>query len=532
MSKVIFPQYKKGKQGTPLVVGDTILDHIHRLGIEIASECGGHGQCGKCVVRIERGTECVSPWSPPEQAFGLQGHERLACQAVLTAADRDVYIFMREFGKYSILSETKHQAVDLNPFVRKRHGTVVHLDGGRLGPVEDRLYGAAVDCGTTTLVMEIFDLETGDQVASLARKNPQVAYGNDVISRTDYTMRHPGGLQELQASVMSGLNEMLAQVEEEHPGVSRSVYEAVVVGNCTMRDLFFGIDVRTLGVIPFEPLSTDPVTRTAAELGLDIHPNARVYGPPLIGGHAGADCLGVIIATELYKAGKPCLAVDIGTNGEVALGNRHKIMTCSCAAGGAYEGATVRSGTGAIEGAIKTVRIVNGVAEFETIGDKPAVGLCGSALIDLLAELLRSGLMTWNARLTKPFTVTDGLGLEQDDIFQLITAKAGLRLDQDLLMKYYGVTPADLDKMYLAGGFGNFIDVENATLIGLFPNIPEKAVKVGNAALEGAAQMLLSQEKRADAERVAREIEHVKPNEREPDFPYIVAGKMYFDSLR
>jgi len=235
-----------------------------------------------------------------------------------------------------------------------------------------------------------------------------------------------------------------------------------------------------------------------------------------------------IVACGMHEDDAVNMLIDIGTNGEVAVGNRHRIMTASCAAGGAYEGATVQCGVGAIAGAIKNVWIHDGHVDFETIGHKPPIGICGSGLIDLLAELLRNGIMTRNARIRQPFYLADRVRLTQEDIHQLITAKAGLRADQDLLMKYYGIGIADVGRIYLSGAFGNFISAANAAAIGLLPGAPEKAVRVGNAALAGARAMLLSREVRAAAERTAARIEHVKPNEREPDFAYIVAEKMYF----
>ncbi len=219
---------------------------------------------------------------------------------------------------------------------------------------------------------------------------------------------------------------------------------------------------------------------------------------------------------------------DIGTNGEVVIGNREHIMTASCAAGGAYEGAQVGSGVGAIEGAISNISITDGVVEYSTIGGAEPVGVCGSGLIDLLAELLKAGIMTDKARLAEDFQVADGISLGQEDVYALITAKAGLRLDQDLLVKYYGVTLDEVESIYLAGAFGNYINVESAVAIGLLPPAPEKVVKMGNGSLAGARLMLLSQAIRKESEAVARSIEHIKPNEHEPDFVYMVAEKMYF----
>jgi uncharacterized 2Fe-2S/4Fe-4S cluster protein (DUF4445 family) len=343
-------------------------------------------------------------------------------------------------------------------------------------------------------------------------------------------MRNEAGLQELQGTVIQAANEVIEDVLASR-GLRRDhVYEAVVVGNPTMRNLFFGLAVRSLGVIPFEPPSKAPISVKASQLGLNINADANVYGAALIGGHAGADCLADIIAARLHHAQQPSMIIDIGTNGEVAIGNAKRIMTASCAAGGAYEGATVTGGVGAIAGAISNIRIENGRATYKTIGNGPPVGICGSGLIDLLAELLNSGLMTRKAKLAGDFAVTESIGITQQDVYQLITAKAGLRTDQDLLMKYYGINLDALASVYLAGAFGNYIDVDNAVAIGLLPDAKDKVVKIGNGALAGAADMLLSEKLRRESEIWAEKIEHTKPNELEPEFAYMVAENMYFES--
>ncbi|GAF92746.1 unnamed protein product, partial [marine sediment metagenome] len=250
--------------------------------------------------------------------------------------------------------------------------------------------------------------------------------------------------------------------------------------------------MHTLGVIPFESSNPSAVTKKAVEIGLSANPNAPVYSPPLIGGHAGTDALADILACGMYRHEHVSMLIDIGTNGEVVVGNRDRMMTASCAAGGAYEGATTECGVGAIEGAIKNIWISDGSVGYETIGGKPPLGICGSGLIDLLAELLRHGIMSRKAKIGEPFHVTDSIRLTQQDIYQLITAKAGLRIDQDLLIQYYGTTLEEIEDIYLAGGFGNFINPENAVAIGLLPAAADKVVRIGNGALAGARQMLLS----------------------------------------
>jgi uncharacterized 2Fe-2S/4Fe-4S cluster protein (DUF4445 family) len=529
--RIYFPQYRKGRSGLDIFEG-SILDHARRLGVAINAECGGQGRCGQCVVRIHEGAGALSPRTDAERQFALGQSERLACQARIVKPG-DVSVFVRNVGPYSILTDTLRRDLDVDPPVKCINGQVLWTGSGEhrvLGPCPDRLYGLAIDVGTTTLVMQLLDLQTGEEIATSATKNPQAAYGDDVISRIDYTMRNEAGLQELQSTVIQAANEVIKELLSSQSLSRDEVYEAVVVGNPTMRNLFFGLEVRPLGVIPFEPPSKAPVRVKASELGLNINPAADVYGAALIGGHAGADCLADIIAARLHQAHEPSMIIDIGTNGEVAIGNADRIMTASCAAGGAYEGATVTGGVGAIEGAISNIRIRDGEVTYTTIGNRPPVGICGSGLIDLLAELLRSGLMTRKAKLGAAFAATESIGITQQDVYQLITAKAGLRTDQDLLMKYYGVNLDAVSRVYLAGAFGNYIDVDNAVAIGLLPDAKDKVVKIGNGAVAGAADMLLSQKLRRESEIWAEKIEHTKPNELEPEFAYMVAENMYFES--
>ncbi|MBU0610469.1 MAG: DUF4445 domain-containing protein [Armatimonadetes bacterium] len=527
--RVYFPQYRKGRNGIAAFDG-TILDHARKLGIEIEAECGGAGTCGRCLVRIDQGAEALNSPTAAERDFSLGQSERLACHARI-AGPGDVRVFVRSAGRYSILSETVGATMEVDPLVQCTNGHVVWDNGDEqrvLGPGTDRMYGLAVDVGTTTVVAQLLNLQEGKSIGTAAMKNPQAAFGDDVITRISHTMRNPRGRQELQETVIRAVNELLGELLSPHGLSAEQVYEAVIVGNPTMRNLFFGLEVESLGVIPFEPPSKAAVNMKASALGLHIHPEANVYGAALIGGHAGADCLADIVAADLHHSDRPSMIIDIGTNGEVALGNAKHIMTASCAAGGAYEGATVTGGVGAVEGAISNVHLRNGHVECETIGGKPPIGICGSGLIDLLGELLRTGVITRKAKLTGDFRVTDAIALTQQDVYHLITAKAGLRTDQDLLLKYYGLELEALEKIYLAGGFGNYIDVENAVRIGLLPDATDKIVKIGNGALDGAARMLLSRKVRREAEACAETIEHTRPNEREPEFAYLVAEKMYF----
>lgn len=540
MCRMYFPQYKKGRKGVDLHRGLTILEHLRKLGIRINAECGGKGECGRCRVRIEKGEENLNGLTGHETSFSLPEGERLACQARVVREVGDMVIFIKEFGRYEILKGGMERDVKLNPFTFEKETRVIHNDEV-VDRYKGKIYGLAIDVGTTTIVFDIVNLENGEILATIAKTNPQISYGNDVISRIEYTLvdkkrnvylkedKREQRLKELQNCVIESVNRSLEEFEgQKGESVLPYIYEAVIVGNPTMRNIFFGLDVSSLGLKPYEPIHKEPIVKEAQELGLNVFPRAKIYGASLIGGHAGADALANVLASEMYKNDKVSMTIDIGTNGEVILGNSKRLISASCAAGGAYEGATVPSGVGAIEGAIKNIKIKDDRVLYETIGNKYPVGICGSGLIDLLAELLRGGIMDRRAKLKEDFHITDGIKITQSDIYQLITAKAGLKTDQLILVKYYGVKVEDLDRIYLSGGFGNYIDTKNAIKIGLLPDAEEKIVKIGNGALEGAREMLVSQESRKTSEEIAKKIQHVKPNELERDFAFLVAQNMYF----
>ncbi len=528
MAKIFFPQYRKGKNGIEMSKGKTIFDYVQQADIEIASECADLGKCGQCIVRIEKGMQCLNEKTEQEKKHPLGEDERLSCQAKIVNTDTDLYIFIKDIGKFSILTETVQTKIQLDPFVKRKGDKVIHCSGKDLGKYMGEIFGLAIDVGTTTLVMQLIDLEDGRIIDTVSRKNPQISYGNDVISRIDYTMRNKDGLEKIQKCIIGAVNDSLEQMEKKIGEIRKYIYDIVAVGNPTMRNLFFGLPVDTLGVIPFEPPHPEAICKKAIDIGLIVNPKCNVYGPPLIGGHVGADTLADILACGMYNSKNVVMVIDIGTNGEVVIGNKDRMLCASCAAGGAYEGASTKYGVGAVEGAISNIWINNGKISFETIGGKPPIGICGSGLIDLLAEMLRNGIMDKKAKIKKEFFVTEKISINQQDIYQLITAKAGLRTDQDFLIKYYGTTLDKVERIFLSGGFGNFINPANASAIGLLPSVPEKIVKIGNGALTGARELLLSIEMATKVRKIISKIEHIKPNEKEPDFAYLVAEKMYF----
>lgn len=542
MSLIFFPQYKKGKTGMKIHPGLTILDYLQQAGLEINAECGGKGTCGKCAVRIEKGEKNLNEPTGPEKKWDLEQKERLACQARVIRDEGDMQVFIKNFGRYEILKYGMERSIPLCPAFFREAGRVCTQSQ----PVDDyrgKIYGLAIDVGTTTVVFDVVDLENGNILATMARTNPQISYGNDVISRIEYTMvdkearRYLSGpekaerLKRLQHLIVEGINHSLQELSSDMgQDISGFIYDAVVVGNSTMRNIFFGLDVSNLGIKPFEPESKAAVTRKPEEINLSINPNGRIYGAALIGSHVGADVLADILASEMYKSKDICMLVDIGTNGEVVLGNQDRLICASCAAGGAFEGNSVTCGTGAIEGAIKEIRILDGKVVHSTIGNKYPIGVCGSGLIDLLAELLRHNLMSRTARIEQDFYITGEIKITQADIFQLITSKSALKTGAEILMNCFPAGLSDVQRIHLSGGFGNFINTVNAMEIGIIPKVPvEKVVKIGNGALEGAREMLLCRNCRSLSEDLARKVEHVRTNEVEKDFDNLIARNMYFE---
>ena len=540
MGYIYFPQFKKGKEGLKIHPGLTILDFAQKLQIKINAECGGIGKCGKCIVRIEKGEENLSKLTSSERKINLPEKHRLACQARVIKDISDIVVYIKEFGEYEILKYGMEREVEICPVYQKKEDKVCK-DNKEIDVYRNGIFGLAVDIGTTTIVFDIVNLENGDIIGTIAKTNPQIIFGNDVISRIEYVMvdkkekrflnpdERYQKLLELQKVVVDLINE---SIKEFNNDIKNSIYQAVIVGNPTMRDIFFLHDISPLGKTPYEPLILQGITKKPEEIGLDINKNGEIYGLPLIGGHVGADIVADILASEIYNEEKVCMIIDIGTNGEIVIGNKEKLFATSCAAGGAFEGVNISCGIGGIEGAIKEVKILNGKVYYSTIGNKYPLGICGSGLIDLLSEMLKNKIIDEKARFRNEineFYITGDIKINQQDIFQLITSKAAIRTAWQILSKIYPVEIEKIEKIYLSGGFGNFINIESAINIGLIPDIErEKIIKIGNGAIEGAREVLLCSDKRKLAEDIARKVKHIKTNEIEKDFDFLLASNMYF----
>ncbi len=521
----------------PLHGGRTLFDHADALKVRVPTSCGRNGECHECVIEVRRGMDALTP--PTEAEGFLRDNYRLACQATVLDPEAEVeFALLRRQPK--ILTESIRRDVDPEPETVHRDGGVYHRDR-RIDDYRGRICGLAVDVGTTTVAFNLVDLETGGVLYTGSFENPQRFGGSDVMNRISYDGGENRG--ELQKAVISSLNFEIRDMCRRVKVRRRLIYEVVVVGNATMRDLFFGIDVQTIGEKPYKSITelgvdagereSTVLTATARDLGLQVFPEANVYGGPLVGCHVGADVAADMLATGMDCENDVVMLVDVGTNTEVVVGNRHRLMAASCPAGPAFEGGHVTYGMPGYDGAVEAVWIEGGEPRYRTIGGAEPRGICGSGLIDLLAELRRTGRMTElgvypGGGTHFSFVPQRGMTLSRADISALAQAKAANYCGQLIVLRRYGVPLDGVKTLYLAGGFANYVNAENAAAIGFIADFPpEKIVKAGNAALEGATIMLVSGRMRRLAEEMASRVEHVELETTEDFFELFVEGCMF-----
>jgi uncharacterized 2Fe-2S/4Fe-4S cluster protein (DUF4445 family) len=386
-------------------------------------------------------------------------------------------------------------------------------------------------------VVDLVDLETGQSLKRAAFGNPQRFAGSDVMNRISYDA-NPANKGELQLAAITALNRAIVTMTDALKLPRQAIYEVVIAANSTMRDLLFKLDVQSIGQRPYKSLTehemragkraTTALDARAKTLGLRVNAKARAFGLPLVASHVGADTAADLLALGLTPEGnETALLIDMGTNTEVVLRHKGRMIAASCPAGPAFEGGLVSFGMPAYDGAIESIRMTPDGAHFayETIGHAAPLGLCGSGLIDLLAELARAGKMTPKGvftagrRLNRLDIVPErGITFSREDASNLAQAKAANYCGQYIVLRAAGTNPREVDRLYLAGGFAHYVNVPNAILIGLLAAVPpERVVKVGNAALKGARIALLSRAKRAALDKLVRRIEHIEL-ETTPDF--------------
>ena len=529
-----------GDETLDLVSGKNLFDYADSLDVRVPTSCGRSGECHECIVEVKRGLDALTPPEASEEF--LRDNYRLACRARVQDASADIeFAVLRRQPR--ILTESVGRDVELEPLANRR-GEDVYVDDERVDAYRGQMYGLAIDVGTTTVVLNLVDLESGETIHTASFENPQKFGGSDIMHRISYDGGEYKG--ELQQVMLSSINFEIGEMSRQLRFHRRRIYDVVLVGNTTMRDILFGVNVQSVGERPYKSLielavengerDSTAINVTAKELGLRVFPGANVYSGPLIGCHVGSDVAADMLAIGMDETDETMMLVDVGTNTEVIVGNRHRLMAASCPAGPAFEGGEITYGMPGYEGAVETVEIVDGKAQYTTIGGGQPQGICGSGLVDLLAELRRTGTMNQlgvfdDGSDSFYFAPENGMSVSRSDVSALAQAKSANYCGQRIVLRRYGVPLNGIEKLYLAGGFANYVDVANAVRIGFIANVPqERVAKVGNAALEGATIMLRSTRMRRVIEDMASQIEHVEL-ETTPDFFDIFVDGCMFEPM-
>ncbi len=519
--------------------GSSLFEYAETMGVRVPTSCRKQGKCKECLVEVIEGMERLS--APVVEEAHLQGNFRLSCRSRVVAASGVVRCHTMRRGEMRIETQAlrlpaSHRTLQLEPAVT-RDGDRVLLDGEEIDRTDGPIHGLAMDLGTTTVVLRLLNLETGEIIADASFENPQRFGGSDVMSRIHYDSVNKGRL--LQRTLAGYLTHAI----EDLPVDPCSIYEVVVAGNSTMRDLFFRLSVYSIGQNPYQSLTEmemaagkrtgTALSASPKRLGLPVHPKARIYGLPIISGHVGADAAACMLAVDLAQEERLVALMDIGTNTELIVGNKDRILATSCPAGPAFEGGSISCGMPGLPGAIEKVTFrADGSIASEVIGGGEPEGICGSGLVDLLSELLRHGQMNRLGRFEEgdvAIALHAGAGREiyfrERDVNELAQAKGANVAGLHIVMKEYGIGFDDLDVFYLAGGFGRHLRVASAKRIGLIPNVDDaKILQVGNAAIEGACMALLSRTKRQELEALVRRVVHCRLETNPGFFDYFVEG--------
>lgn len=462
--------------------GENLLTALRIANLAPDAPCGGNGKCGKCKVLVD-------------------GVEGLACQ---TLVDRDMTVQLPQKAGLNVLQEGISGA-----------STVVPKKEGQL---------LAFDIGTTSVVCFLLDGQTGKELGKASMLNPQTVFGADVISRIQRALA--GEVAAETAAIREGMTRLIRHVTERPEEISL----VSVVGNPAMQQLFLGISPENLAGVPFAPVLTEAKAVPCGEF-LPICPNAKLLIVPDISGYIGADTMGCVLATELYKKEPITLMVDIGTNGEMVLGNKHRMIACSTAAGPALEGANIRFGMRGTDGAIDHVWLENGEVTCSVIGGGKALGICGSGLIDAIAVGLEMGLLNKRGRILNEdhvFHLTENVCLTQDDIRQVQLAKGAIYAGIFLMARQLGLEVKDIEKVQLAGAFGSFLNPKSACRVGLLPEeLLEKIEAVGNAAGSGAKMLACDDSLLPLTEKLTKTIEFLELASL-PEFSRTFAKSMNF----
>jgi uncharacterized 2Fe-2S/4Fe-4S cluster protein (DUF4445 family) len=590
------------------VSGDvSIMNFLHENSVNLHAPCGGKKICGKCIVKITGISNVIS--SEERQLLGedlISGGYRLAC---FNNIESDMEIYLDDDYTASILTDGKKTDSQVLPIVEKKyinkqninandktsfenkikkltgakeivnplsflrksfrtiadgnlHATFVLIDG-RLSSVElkdtsDVLYGIAFDIGTTTLVGYLYNLKTGERIDIHSAMNPQQKFGADVISRIDYSMKSDDNLNQVHELIIRAINKIITSLCGKNALNKNDIYETVFVGNTTMIHFLMHLDPKNIGVSPFITVTNEMYNLNPNEIGINMNSGGTAVIYPCVSSYIGADTVAAVLSTEINEKKEISLLIDIGTNGEIVIGNNEKLYSCAAAAGPAFEGANIRNGIGGIVGAIDSIYMSNSGLAYSTIGGKQAIGICGSGVIDAVSVMLSEGIIDETGRITgseenlskineelrERLIKVDGqnafriaksdknldIVITQKDVRELQNAKAAIAAGIKILAKSSGVQLNMISNIYLAGGFGNFINIDSAIKIGLLPvELRGKIISVGNAAGVGAIEGLLSKKNLNKANELSKNIEYIELSTY-PDFMNLYVENMIFEN--
>ena len=542
--------------------GESVLEAEIRAGLRPDAPCGGLGKCGKCLVKIDgevvKACQVRAGGEPEHKEYIVETLERSGDEKILTDGFNREVVFAPGVRMEKVVLEKAKPGEKRSDWQRlldalaetdsgvepERMEADLKLAGELYGMRRDSddwyvIYSGrrimelrkevgrrclvAFDIGTTTIAGYLLDGEDGRTLAVESRMNPQAQYGADVIMRANYALEH--GTDVLSQCIREAVNEMLG-VLAGAAGISRDdIFQVCIVGNTCMHHLFLGISPASLVHAPYTPAVSERLVLNAGDYGLDVQRKAELIMLPDIAGYVGADTCGCLLTLRQDLKDEISLMIDIGTNGEMVLGNKERLVTCSTAAGPAFEGAKIECGMRGAAGAVDHVKFEDGKWSYTTVGDKPAVGLCGSGLIDLVAGLLDAGMLDENGVLSsgqeKPgvFVLVPkeqagtemGVYITQKDIGEVQLAKAAIAAGIQMLEKQLGIMEDQIDSVYIAGAFGNYMDPVSAGRIGLFPETLVRKVKpVGNAAGEGAKIALVNEREMLEMDELVRKIDFVE----------------------
>jgi uncharacterized 2Fe-2S/4Fe-4S cluster protein (DUF4445 family) len=586
---------------------ESLLACARQLGVGINSICGGEGVCHSCKVQVVSGT-VSKPTSNEREAFTSQELKkgwRLACQTypgsdckiavpaesmttpqrvqaegleVKVAPETSLRVYHLKLSAPS-LEDPQADADRLLEALNQQHKlrcTRINIGGLRtiseqlrswkwkgqavvrndeviaIQSRKDRQLGLAIDLGTTKVAGYLVDLSNGRTLAAKGMMNPQISYGEDIISRITTAVHSSDNAAELQKLAVDAINELCTDLCAEAGAKSEEILEAVVVGNTAMHHLFLRLPAKQLAISPFVPAINRALEVRAGELGLNIAPGGYVYLLPNIAGFVGSDHVSILLATDSWQAKEPTVALDIGTNTEVSLVYKGKIVTTSCASGPAFEGGHIKYGMRAAAGAVERLRIDGEKIQYQTIDGKPPVGICGSGILDALAQLYISNIIDAGGRIMdkqhrvrsykgqREFILVSkeerkgkpAITITQHDVRELQLAKAAIRTGIQVLLERSGCAEDDIKQVIIAGAFGTYIDISSAVAIGMLPSLPIKRFRqVGNAAGMGAKMALLSLKSREQAEDIASRVRYIELGSA-PEFEQVFIQANYLGQYR